>query len=132
MDNIEPAPSVEDPNEENNETSSEKEVLDENCESQEEIEPKPSCNFSIDDNVVEELDEEIISKIKGDAIGNTLFSERFVLKTLLELQNYTDKKLSDEFEKDLCFLWDMTVEKDVVRFLLAQNCLDLFTSIMEM
>lgn len=71
-------------------------------------------------------------KLKGDAIGNTLYSERFVLKTLLELRNYTDKKLTEDFEKDLCFLWDMTLEKDVVRLLNSHNCLELFTSIIEL
>jgi hypothetical protein len=88
-----------------------------------------SYNLSIDD--TSNIEPELISAIRGDAIGNTLYSEKFVLKTLLELKNFTQTKLTTEFEKDLCFLWDMTIEKDVVKLLLHHNCLDLFTSIIE-
>lgn len=88
-----------------------------------------SYNLSIDD--TSNIDSELISSMKGDAIGNTLYSEKFVLKTLLELKNFTDKELNSEFEMDLARIWDMTIEKDVVKLLLHHNCLDLFTSIIE-
>lgn len=66
-----------------------------------------------------------------DAIGDTLYSKRFVLKTLLNL-NKVEAKLSEEFEKDLCTLWDMTIEKDVIRLLLENNVLDIFSGIVQM
>jgi hypothetical protein len=48
---------------------------------------------------VEELDNETIKKMKGDAIGDTLYSERFVLKTLMELKEQNGKKIEESFEK---------------------------------
>lgn len=66
-----------------------------------------------------------------DAIGDTLYSKRFVLKTLLNL-NKVESKLSEEFEKDLCTLWDMTIEKDVIKLLLEHNVLEIFSSLIQM
>ncbi|KAB0795525.1 hypothetical protein PPYR_12364 [Photinus pyralis] len=62
-----------------------------------------------------EIDSETVEKLKGDAIGDTLYSEAFVAKTLLQLSNL---KWSEKVEEDLCFLWDMTLEKDVCDYLL--------------
>lgn len=66
--------------------------------------------------------------IKGDAIGNTLYSSRFVLKTLLRLndQKFLTSPLAEDFEKDLCTLWDMTIEADVVNLLLEHHMLEHF------
>ncbi|XP_066260887.1 uncharacterized protein [Euwallacea similis] len=62
-----------------------------------------------------ELDEETKEKLKGDCIGDTLYSKSFVIRTLMGLSalNY-----NEEEEHDLCFLWDMTLEKDVCQLLL--------------
>ncbi|KAG5866906.1 hypothetical protein JTB14_033551 [Gonioctena quinquepunctata] len=62
----------------------------------------------------DELDQEITEKLKGDAIGDTLYSQSFVLKTLLK---FSDLKWNEQVEEDLCFLWDMTAEKSVCEFL---------------
>ncbi|VEN47590.1 unnamed protein product [Callosobruchus maculatus] len=61
-----------------------------------------------------DIDNETRSKLKGDAIGDTLYSESFVLKTLIQ---FSDLKWSQQVEEDLCFLWDMTIEKDVCKYL---------------
>lgn len=66
-------------------------------------------NFSID-----QLDQNTESKLRGDAIGETMYSESFVVKTLLKL---SDVVWNTELEDDLCFLWDMTLEKDVCDYL---------------
>lgn len=66
-----------------------------------------------------------------DAIGDTLYSKRGVLQTLLNL-NKVEAKLSEEFEKELCMLWDMTVEKDVVKLLLEHNVVEIFSGIIQM
>lgn len=66
-------------------------------------------NFSID-----ELDRNTESKLRGDAIGETMYSESFVVKTLLKL---SDVQWNTELEDDLCFLWDMTLEKEVCDYL---------------
>ena len=70
--------------------------------------------------------------LKGDAIGDTLYSERFVLNTLLKLgQLNKDLQEEDEVERDLCSLWDMTLEEDVVKYLLDHDVLELFASIIK-
>lgn len=80
---------------------------------------------------IEEIDSDTEKKMKGDAIGDTLYSERFVLKALMELKEQNGAKIEDSFEKDLCLLWDMTIEKSVVKLLLEYSVLELFTSIIE-
>ncbi|XP_014362705.2 uncharacterized protein LOC106714239 [Papilio machaon] len=67
--------------------------------------------------------------VTGDVIGDTAYSERFVLKILLKLANLDSLKdeLNEKaFEDDICTLWDMTVERDVVLFLLKHKMLNLF------
>ncbi|XP_049778748.1 uncharacterized protein LOC126175805 [Schistocerca cancellata] len=68
-----------------------------------------------------------LQQMKGDRIGNTMYSERSVLKTLIKLSQITE--FTSEFEEELCLLWDMTVEEDVVNFLMNNNFLDLATHI---
>lgn len=66
--------------------------------------------------------------ITGDVIGDTAYSERFVLKILLKLANLDtlkDEIQEKSFEDDLCTLWDMTAERDVVLFLQKHNMLNL-------
>lgn len=88
-----------------------------------------SSNPTITTDIIEDLE-----KIKGDSIGDTLYSSRFVLKTLIKLTNFTSSSTleqDEDFEKDLCILWDMTIEKDVVNLLLEHNVLELFASIIQ-
>ncbi|CAF4897193.1 unnamed protein product [Pieris macdunnoughi] len=69
-------------------------------------------------------------KVTGDVIGDTAYSERFVLKILLKLANLDtlkDEILDQVFEEDLCTLWDMTAERDVVLFLLQHDVLNLLS-----
>ncbi|XP_022821111.1 uncharacterized protein LOC111352722 [Spodoptera litura] len=73
-------------------------------------------------------DAETSSQVAGDVIGNTAYSERFVLKILLNFANLD--RLKEELEKqsfvdDICVLWDMTMEKDVVLFLQKHEVLKL-------
>ena len=51
-----------------------------------------------------ELNDAEAEGIKGDSIGDTMYSERFVLSTLLRLTKLDDQKLSEDeqFETDLC------------------------------
>ncbi|CAG9760943.1 unnamed protein product [Ceutorhynchus assimilis] len=62
-----------------------------------------------------ELDEETKEKLKGDRIGDTLYSQSFVIKTLMCLSH--EINCTKELEQDLCFLWDMTTDKDVCKYL---------------
>lgn len=89
------------------------------------VKPEDSENFNPD-----KMPDELKDIFLVDAIGDTLYSKRFVLKTLLNL-NKVEAKLSEEFEKDLCTLWDMTVEKDVTKLLLEHNVLEIFSGIIQ-
>ncbi|XP_053963906.1 uncharacterized protein LOC128866890 [Anastrepha ludens] len=85
-----------------------------------------SYNPSVHPDGGDHIDEDL-TRMRGDAIGSTLYSERFVLSTLLKLTK-VEKELAqnESFESDLCSVWDMTIEKDVVLLLLEHNVLDLF------
>lgn len=92
------------------------------------VSPVPnSSNPTITHDIIDDLE-----KIKGDSIGDTLYSSRFVLKTLIKLTDFTSRgtlEQDEDFEKDLCILWDMTIEKAVVQLLLEHNVLELFSGI---
>ncbi|KAF5272185.1 hypothetical protein FQA39_LY01267 [Lamprigera yunnana] len=62
-----------------------------------------------------DIDAETKEKLRGDAIGSTMYSETFVTKTLLQFKHL---QWSEKLEEDLCFLWDMTLEKEVCDYLL--------------
>jgi len=88
------------------------------------------------------------SALAGDAIGDTVFSERWVLQALMKLTELIADKnkqelpvdddddeenvqeLDKDIETQLCQLWDMTVTKDVVDFLLGLPTLDLIADAM--
>lgn len=73
-------------------------------------------------------DAETQNQVAGDVIGDTAYSERFVLKILLKLANLDTLKediKEKSFEDDICILWDMTTEKDVVLFLQKHEVLKL-------
>lgn len=78
----------------------------------------------------DQLPDEMQATFLVDAIGDTLYSKRFVLKTLLSLGSM-ESTLSEDFEKDLCTLWDMTIEKDVVKLMLEHNVLEIFTNLVQ-
>ncbi|KAL1131357.1 hypothetical protein AAG570_010975 [Ranatra chinensis] len=69
--------------------------------------------------------------MKGDAIGNTLYSERWVLKALMKLTQLEKQEINDEFESELCLLWDMTIEKDVVNFMMKHDFLSIATKVIQ-
>lgn len=85
-----------------------------------------SYNPSVTDDLLADME-----AIKGDAIGSTLYSSRFVLRTLLRLNDNKaiSHPLAEDLEKDLCTLWDMTIEPDVVRLLLEHHMLEHFGTI---
>lgn len=67
--------------------------------------------------------------IIGDVIGDTAYSERFVLKVLLKfakLEVFRKVIKGSGFDGELVALWEMSTEKDVVHFLLEHDALDLF------
>ncbi|KAJ9584752.1 hypothetical protein L9F63_020902, partial [Diploptera punctata] len=75
-----------------------------------------------------EIDE---TRIRGDAIGDTLYSERWVIKILMKLVKHRDEEWSDDFETELCLLWDMTMDADVVNLLMDHKFLSLSSQIIK-
>ncbi|CAK1549621.1 unnamed protein product [Leptosia nina] len=78
----------------------------------------------------EVLEHDDKENLVGDVIGDTAYSERFVLKILLKLANLDtlkDEIQNQLFEDNLCTLWDMTAERDVVLFLQRHNFLSLLS-----
>ncbi|XP_014252165.1 uncharacterized protein LOC106668168 isoform X2 [Cimex lectularius] len=69
-----------------------------------------------------------LEKMKGDAIGSTLYSECWVLRMLIKITEFTEEQWCDEFESDLCALWDMTLEKDVIDLLMKHEVLSIITN----
>lgn len=85
-----------------------KEDLDEN------IDDTKLTNLQISNIDASEVDDDTQVKLKGDLIGETMYSESFVVKTLLR---FNKLEWSQDLEEDLCFIWDMTVEPDVCDYL---------------
>ncbi|XP_076041595.1 uncharacterized protein LOC143025587 isoform X2 [Oratosquilla oratoria] len=85
--------------------------------------------------------EEENATLKVDAIGDTVYSERWVLKILMKLiealpqylstDNTGIMELDEDVEAAACQLWDMTVERDVVLHLLHLPATDILHLLME-
>ena len=81
------------------------------------------------------LTEEETQSLMADYVGETLFSKKWILSILLKLYKHekdtiynlqtTEEmkvlELQDEFEKDLCELWDMSSNEDVAQFIFSNN-----------
>lgn len=85
-----------------------------------------SCTASI----LEELQIDP-NKIRGDAIGDTLYSERYVIKLLMRLTEHKDEQWNEDVESDMCTLWDMAAQPDVVKFLMQHDSLSLFINVIQ-
>ncbi|KAG5677353.1 hypothetical protein PVAND_007117 [Polypedilum vanderplanki] len=111
---------------ESNENSQDSEISSKKSENSDKVEEEQqqqqTANPDLND---EDIDEDLQKKIKGDAIGDTLYSERFILKTLMELKDMDYQKLDKEMESKLEILWDTTIEKAVVEVLLQYGFLEI-------
>ncbi|XP_012279750.1 protein saal1 [Orussus abietinus] len=96
---------------------------------EETIKPKDEAeNNGLDGNVVlcsENLEDNERKIMKGDAVGDTMYSASWILRTIISLTKAEDVKFTDTLEIELCSLWDMTAQEDVVTFLLDNNFLDI-------
>ncbi|CAB3366218.1 Hypothetical predicted protein [Cloeon dipterum] len=95
--------------------------------------PALACNPSVPEEMEAELE-----KIKGDMIGDTVYTERWVLKCLMNItkkfpeyckEDEEVKELDSAFEEDVCTIWDMAIDKDVTKFLMKHNILNLIEAI---
>ncbi|XP_037716469.1 uncharacterized protein LOC119551275 [Drosophila subpulchrella] len=68
---------------------------------------------------------ELLERMRGDAVGNTMFSSRFILQTVLKLvELQPESPLEQQLEDDLCKVWDMSVSPEVVTLLLENEAID--------
>ncbi|XP_043473715.1 uncharacterized protein LOC122505903 [Leptopilina heterotoma] len=61
--------------------------------------------------------------MKGDTVGDTVYSSKWIINTLISLSKVQEDGWSNDLEESLCMLWDMTGEKDIVKFLLENDFL---------
>ncbi|EDW47999.1 uncharacterized protein LOC6609296 [Drosophila sechellia] len=68
---------------------------------------------------------ELLERMRGDAVGNTMYSSRFILKTVMRVGDLLrHSTLDQQLEDDLCKVWDMSVSPDVVTLLLENGAID--------
>ncbi|XP_016992783.1 uncharacterized protein [Drosophila takahashii] len=68
---------------------------------------------------------ELLERMRGDAVGSTMFSSRFILQTVMKLvELQPESPLEQQLEDDLCKVWDMSVSPEVVTLLLENEAID--------
>ncbi|KAM8714357.1 hypothetical protein ACLKA7_014482 [Drosophila subpalustris] len=74
-------------------------------------------------------EQELITRMRADAVDNTMYSKKFILQTLMTLSQQPEQTaLDEELEDDLCKLWDISVTPEVVAFLLENDVIELIAS----
>jgi len=58
--------------------------------------------------------------LRGECLS-VYFNSRWIAATIISSLQFTPEKMSKAVEDDLCLLWDMTVEEDVMKFLLKHD-----------
>lgn len=83
-------------------------------------EPQEVNSDEVESNVIletQECDASDIEKLKGDTVGDTLYSGKWIINILLAISKVHEDGWNEKLESDLCTLWDMTTELDIVKFL---------------
>ncbi|XP_015112886.1 protein saal1 [Diachasma alloeum] len=79
-----------------------------------------------------DVDEDEMNTMRGDTVGETAYSGSWILKTLISLSKLPEEvKWSTDIEEDLCYLWDMTAEKDVVSFMIENQFLSIAEHVLD-
>ncbi|XP_066603346.1 protein SAAL1 [Prorops nasuta] len=66
----------------------------------------------------QDMNTDEMDTMKGDTVGDTVYSAKWIINTLLSLSKVNVTGWSNQLETDLCTLWDITAEKDIVAFLM--------------
>ncbi|XP_062134688.1 uncharacterized protein LOC133844625 [Drosophila sulfurigaster albostrigata] len=75
---------------------------------------------------------ELLRRMRADAVDNTMYSKKFILQTMMTLSQLPPQTpLETELEDELCKLWDMSVSKEVVDFLLLNDSIDVIITAIE-
>ncbi|KAH8370526.1 hypothetical protein KR093_003961, partial [Drosophila rubida] len=77
-------------------------------------------------------EDELLRRMRADAVDNTMYSKKFILQTLMTLSQLPPQTtLEVELDDELCKLWDMSASKEVVDFLLEHDALYVIFSAIE-
>ncbi|TDG50211.1 hypothetical protein AWZ03_003427 [Drosophila navojoa] len=88
--------------------------------------PQPHGIQNNEDDASDADENELLMRMRGDAVGETMFSKKFILQTLMQLsQQVPHTALELELEDDLCKVWDMSVSPEVVALLLENDAIEL-------
>ncbi|KAL6436952.1 hypothetical protein ACFW04_004943 [Cataglyphis niger] len=79
----------------------------------------------------EDLSEQELETLRGDAIGNNLCSSKWIINTLMSLCEIHENGWTEELENQLCILWDLSMEEDVVSYLMSHDFLKIAKNILE-
>ncbi|XP_028049535.1 protein SAAL1 [Monomorium pharaonis] len=69
----------------------------------------------------QDVSEEELKVLKGDAVGNSLCSSSWIIKTLMSLSQIDEHGWTEELEDQLCTLWDLSMEGEVVSHLMLYD-----------
>ncbi|KAH8300667.1 hypothetical protein KR018_006204 [Drosophila ironensis] len=73
----------------------------------------------------EQEQEQLLKRMRADAVGDTMYSSRFILQTMMQLSHLeADSHLEQQLEEDLCKVWDMSTAPEVVSMLLENDAID--------
>lgn len=79
----------------------------------------------------DDLSEQELETLRGDAVGNNLCSSKWIISTLMSLCEIHEKGWTEELENQLCILWDLSVEGEVVSHLMSHDFLKIAKNILE-
>lgn len=78
-----------------------------------------------------QFDNTELGTMKGDSIGDTVYSAKWIINTLIALSKVQEDGWTEELENDLCILWDMTAEKDIAMYLFENDFLKIVEAALE-
>ncbi|KAK2581435.1 hypothetical protein KPH14_005110 [Odynerus spinipes] len=78
-----------------------------------------------------QFDNTELGTMKGDSIGDTVYSAKWIINTLIALSKVQEDGWTEELENDLCILWDMTAEKDIAMYLFENDFLQIVEAALE-
>lgn len=71
-----------------------------------------------------DIPKEQLDILKGDNVGETIYSGAWILSTLFSLSKIEQKdSWNMKMEEDLCILWNMTADKEIVKYLVKHDFL---------
>ncbi|CAL1685494.1 unnamed protein product [Lasius platythorax] len=79
----------------------------------------------------EDLSEQELETLRGDAVGDNLCSSKWIISTLMSLCEIHENGWTEELESQLCILWDLSVEEEVVSHLMSHDFPKIAKNILE-